>query len=190
MLDFDAFTSYVLGELQRQIVDVENAELLNGTGPGHITGLIHTPSILTHVVGAESPLDAIEMGIAELRVGAALAIADLVVLHPSTWSAIRRSKDLQDRYLATSDPTSGEASTVWGVPVLSTTAAPEGEAVLLDSTKLGAVLVREALTVLTGTSGEDLVKNISRFVVEERLTLAVERPAAVLHVTGLPVAGS
>jgi HK97 family phage major capsid protein len=83
-----------------------------------------------HAIDAETSLDAIEMSIAVLRVGAALATANLLVLHPTTWSAIRRSKDGQDRYLATADPTTDEANSVWGVPVLTTTVIAEGTGVL------------------------------------------------------------
>nr|WP_312870695.1 phage major capsid protein [Gordonia asplenii] len=122
---------------------------------------------------------------AQLRVGAAKAQANLLVMHPSDWSKVRRSKDAQGRYLVAPDPTSGEASTVWGVEVFTTTAQTSGSAFMLDTSKFGKVLVRDSLRVLVGTSGDDLVRNLTRFVVEERLALAVERPAAVLKLSGL-----
>jgi len=37
-----------------------------------------------------------------------------------------------------------------------------------------------------GASDDDFVRNVVRFTCEERITLAVERPSAVLKVTGLP----
>jgi hypothetical protein len=40
--------------------------------------------------------------------------------------------------------------------------------------------------VKTGTNADDFSRNIIRFVIEERLTLAVERPSAVLAISGLP----
>jgi hypothetical protein len=39
-----------------------------------------------------------------------------------------------------------------------------------------------------GYSGTDFTQNIIRCVCEERLNLAVERPAAILHITALPTA--
>jgi HK97 family phage major capsid protein len=186
--DFNNFFMYVQGELGFQVVDVENDELLNGDGTGdHVTGLTHTSGILSHAVGtSETPLDAIESSIATLRTGPALATANLAILHPSTWSAVRRSKDSMGRYLTSADPTGPEANSVWGLPVLVTTQQPPGEGVLLDTTKFGRVHIRQPLVLLVGYANDDLTKNIVRLVAEERLALAVERPAAVLQITGLP----
>jgi HK97 family phage major capsid protein len=49
LTDWDVFASYFTNELQRQVIDAENAELLNGDGTtGHLTGLLSTSGILTH----------------------------------------------------------------------------------------------------------------------------------------------
>lgn len=37
-----------------------------------------------------------------------------------------------------------------------------------------------------GWSGDDFTRNLLRTVAEERLNLAVERPDAVMKITGLP----
>jgi HK97 family phage major capsid protein len=189
LTDWDAFNGYVQTELTRQVINVENAELIAGDGTtGHLTGLLNTSGILTHAVGTDTPLDAIEISIALLRTGTALAEADLLVLHPSTWSALRRVKDSQGRYLVDPDPTNAGGNQLWGVEVIPTTQITAGVGALLDTNKFGYAVVREALTFRTGTSDNDFVSNIVRFICEERLTLAVERPSAVLKVTGLPVA--
>ena len=136
-------------------------------------------------------IDSIEKAITQLRVGSALATADLLVLNPSTWSAIRRLKDTTGRFLfiaADSDPTRAEANSIFGIPVLTTTALAAGTGIMLDSSKFGRVLVREGLTVHTGQTTDDFTRNVSRWVMEERLVLAVERPAAVLQISNLPTA--
>ncbi|MDN4519604.1 phage major capsid protein [Mycolicibacterium austroafricanum] len=189
MSDWDAFTSYFLGELQRQVIDTENDELLNGDGTtGHLAGLLNTSGILTHATATETGLDAVELAIAKMRTGAALAEANLFVVHPNTWSAIRRTKDGQDRYLVTADPTQGASKTLWGVEVLPTTTIAPGVGGLLDTRKFGHVVVREALALRTGTNDDDFTRNLQRWIAEERLALAVERPAAVCKITGLPTA--
>ena len=180
--DFNSFVSYLTGELTRQLIGVENGFLLSGDGA--IKGLLNTVGVLPHIVDVETPLDAIEMAIAELRVGPALATANLAVVHPTTWSAIRRSKDLQDRYLTQADPTAGEANTVWGVEVLPTTAITEGLALLADTRKLGRVVVRESVTLRQGFDSDDFTRNLVRWVVEERLALCVERPSAICVIEG------
>lgn len=188
--DWTGFVGYVQGELFRQIIDVENAELLNGDGTsGHLTGLLHTSGILSHAVDtahSETALDAIEVSIATMRTGPALAEPDLLVLNPVTWSAIRRSKDSQGRYLTAPDPTADEANSCWGVDVLVTTTMAAGAGALIDTRKFGNVHLREGLSLQTGTNNDDFTKNLTRFVGEERLALAVQRPAAVLSLTGLP----
>lgn len=185
--DFSTFLDYVQTELSRQAIDVENSELLNGDGTaGHLFGLCRTSGILTHALtGPETSLDAIEVGITNLKVGPALADADLIVTHPATWSSIRRTKDTQGRYLVAPDPTAGEANSAWGVSVLTTVVATVGEALILDSAKFGEVLLREPMGVHAGWSMDDQVRNLTRLIVEERLALAVERPGALLLVTGL-----
>jgi hypothetical protein len=80
------------------------------------------------------------------------------------------------------------AASVWGVPVLTTVSCPGDTGVLVDTTKFGRVLVREPLGVRVGFAGDDFTRNIVRYVGEERIALAVERPEAVLEITGLPSA--
>lgn len=185
--DWDGFNDYVQNEITRQVVNVENAELIAGDGTtGHLTGLLSTSGILTHAVGTDTPLDAVEISIAALRTGSALAEADLLVLHPNTWSALRRVKDSQGRYLVDPDPTNAGGNQLWGVEVVPTTQITAGVGALLDSRKFGYVVVREALTFRTGTSDDDFVRNVVRFICEERIAVAVERPSAVCKVTGLP----
>jgi HK97 family phage major capsid protein len=187
--DWSNFTQYALGEIVRQVVNVENAELIAGPGTaGHLHGFLGTSGILTHAVanGTTNTLDDVEQSIATLRSGPALAEADLLVLHPNTWSAMRRTKDSYGRYLVTPDPTSDEANSLWGVEVLPTTQITAGDGLLLDTKKFGFVAVREAVSLRTGTNDDDFTRNLQRWVAEERLELAVERPSAVLSISGLP----
>jgi HK97 family phage major capsid protein len=188
--DWSAFVSAVQTELTNKIIDTENRELLLGDGTtGHLDGLLTTTGILTHPVsGPDSPIDHIEEAISELRVGSALAEPDLAIFHPSTWSAIRRTKDTLDRYIVAADPSKTEVNTVWGVNVLVTTQLTAGIGVLMDTSKFGRVHVREPIGVRVGFANDDFVKNIVRYVAEERIALAVERPAAVCKLTGLPTA--
>jgi hypothetical protein len=47
--------------------------------------------------------------------------------------------------------------------------------------------MRSNLEIMSGFTNDDFQRNINRWAVEERLNLAVERPAACLNITGLPV---
>jgi hypothetical protein len=81
--------------------------------------------------------------------------------------------------------------------VLTTTQAPAGTGLLMcnggsmnsqvgGKVSWGNVTIRQGLTMRVGYSGTDLTQNLLRFVQEERLNVAVERPTALCAVTGLP----
>jgi hypothetical protein len=109
-------------------------------------------------------------------------------MHPDTWATVRTAKDQYGRFLASVDPTGQTAETVWDVPVVQSTQFTAGEVVLLDSTKYRRVVVRESIVTRIGYSGTDFVQNIVRLLSEERLTQTIERPQAILKITGLPTA--
>jgi HK97 family phage major capsid protein len=192
--DYDAFTAAVRSELLKQVVDLENHQVVYGDpAAGGLDGLLKAPGILTFAAtggGGPNPenFSDIAGAIATMRTGPALATPDLILLAPNTWANIRTQKDGYGRFLATPDPTDDQAETVWGIDVLQSTAFTAGEAVLIDSTLFGRIAVREALTLRLGFANDDFTRNLVRTVCEERLNVAVERPAAILHMTGLPTA--
>lgn len=159
-LDFPNVISYAQGEVMKQIIDVENNALIAGTSG--IVGFQQTSGILTLAYTTGAYLDVFSQGIENLRTGSSLAVANLIVIHPGTFGAVKRQKDSQNRYLLAPDPQDGQVSDIWGVQVLQTTACPAGTALLLD------------------TRAQRLM------FLWKRLNLAVERPSAVLNITGLP----
>jgi HK97 family phage major capsid protein len=188
--DWPQWQSYVYTECFKQITDLENTQLLSGSGSGgNILGFLSTSGILTHNCssdpGTYTAIDSIEASITQLRVASALAEANLLVLHPTCWAAIRRIKTTTNSYVA-GDPMREAISSIWGVPVLITTAITNGVGLLLDTTKFGNALIREGIRMHQGFSGTDFVENICRYVFEERIALAVERPQAVLSISNLP----
>jgi hypothetical protein len=192
MLDYEAFSNAVRIELMRDVIDLENSQLWGGDPTaGGLNSLTKTAGILTFAAtggGGPSPEYFTDLAgaIATLRTGPALAEPDLCLMHPNTWAAVRTVKDQYGRFLAMPDPTADQAESIWGIDVLVSTRFTAGEAVLLDTTLFGRVAVREPLGVRIGYSGTDFTDNVVRTVVEERLNLAVERPTAIIHVTGLP----
>jgi len=187
--DYPAFVTAVQGELMRCIIDAENLQLFAGTGEanGHVNGLTTNANILTLAAGAlgENYTD-LSAGIAALRNGPALATCDLILMNPETWAAIRVQKDSYGRFLSDPDPTREQANTVFGVDVLVSTQFTAGVAVLFDTQLYGRAVVREPIVTRIGFSGTDFVQNVVRFLSEERLTQTIERPQAILKLTGLP----
>ncbi len=187
--DYPAFAGYMTNELAQLVADLENGQILNGDGTGeNLLGLLQRSGILTRVFAADSEtqgFDTVEMGITDLRNGAAKCEPNGLVLHPTTWSKLRRTKDLQDRYLVAPDPTSGEAKTLWGLPVMTTTTIAVGTGLLADFSTV-TIYQREAFSIRTSNSnGDDFQRNKTSTIVEQRLNMGIDHPAALLKLTGL-----
>ena len=180
-------------ELLKRIVDLENYQLVYGDPTaGGLNGMTTTSGILTYAaigttLNPPNNFDDIAGAIAALRTGPALAEPNWLLLHPNTWASIRtqKAKGTGDYFVAP-DPSSDQVEQVWGVDVLQSTQIAPGDGILLDTTLMGRVAVRESLVLRIGYSGTDFTDNIVRNVAEERLNLAVERPAAICRITGLP----
>ena len=93
------------------MVQVENEELLNGTGAGHFAGFFSTSGILRHnVAGAtdttvldaiEQAIDAIEQAIEQMRSGPALAEprgSQLVAPSGTQWLHSNKFDGQRDRH--------------------------------------------------------------------------------------------
>jgi HK97 family phage major capsid protein len=186
LADFATFLAYLKTELDRSVIDAENAQVLNGDGIGeNLLGILQTPGLLVRAKGTDTALDAVEQAIADLRTGPAYTDPTALVIHPATWSSIRRTKDTAGRYLLGADPTAAEANTLWGLPVLATTTIAAGTALLGNLTEGVKGYVRQGLTLDLGVSGDDFIHNITRVRVEERIAVGVNRPAALVKITGL-----
>jgi HK97 family phage major capsid protein len=183
-MDYPTLLTYAQGEIFKQVIDAENTALINGSSG--IVGFQQTSGSLTLAYSTGNYLDTFSQGIENLRTGSALATANLIVIHPGTFGAVRRQKDAQNRFILNPDPELNQANQIWGVEVLQTTACPAGTAILLDTEKFGFVAMRQSLEIMSGYANDDFQRNITRWAVEERLNICVERSSAVLNITGLP----
>jgi hypothetical protein len=186
MTDFPTFAQYLDVELQRQVIEAENWQLISGSGTGDdLLGLLNTPGTLSRVkASTDAALDVIEQGITDLRNGPSLCEPDAIIINPSTWSTIRRTKNTLGNYIL-GDPGQTTVSDVWGVPVLQSTQMLPGT-VVLANLEIGAqVFVREGITLaMTNSSDNDFTNGKVKVRATERLCLGVSRPTAVNVMTG------
>ncbi|WP_166787265.1 MULTISPECIES: phage major capsid protein [unclassified Cryobacterium] len=186
LADFATFSSYTEVELQRLITDCENYQVLNGDGLGdNLLGLLNTPGTLSRAKGAaDTALDIIEQGITDLRNGPSFCEPDLIIINPSTWSAIRRTKNTLGNYVL-GDPGQSTVSDVWGTPVLQTTQILPGVIVMGNLELATQLFVREGVTLnMTNSDGTDFISGKVKIKATERLTLGVSRPTALVVLTG------
>jgi HK97 family phage major capsid protein len=204
--DHEEFAAFLPTELARSVYNAESNYLINAGVSGGPTGaafkgLLAVSGTLTRAIGTDSSLDCLSKAFVDLRTGSAFAEPDLIVTSPETLGALRRQKDLQNRYLL--DVVRGpagldqraEEENLWGVRTCQSTQCPPGTGIVM-SIQAGAAVgwIRMGLTVefnpYGGTVGgtELWSGNLYSWRADERISLSVPRPAAINVVTGLPVA--
>jgi HK97 family phage major capsid protein len=198
---------YVQGQVNNRLVffvqQKEEQQLLNGAGTGsELTGLL-TRSGLTaaQAKGTDIGIDAIYKDIIKIRVGA-FVDPSAIVMHPTDWQNIRLGKDSNGQYYAGGPFTGaygngagnmndrsvlgGGGDSLWGLPVVVTTAATAGTAIVGAFNTCAEVFRKGGITVEATNSNEnDFLNNLIAIRAEERLALAVYRPAGFSTVTGL-----
>jgi HK97 family phage major capsid protein len=112
---------------------------------------------------------------------AANATPNAWLMHPSTFIAARKLKDLQDRYLLQPDPQAANLYVLVGVPVFTTTFMPTDRVVLLDARQVAVARdLDTTVAVLTERYADYDQVGIR---VTARMDIAPLNPAAVVDLT-------
>lgn len=157
----------------------EEDQLLNGDGTGNnMSGLFTNANDLTLDVSGLTKVDTLRRAMEALSLNDWRATG--MILHPSDWSEIVRIKDGEDRYLF-ANPQAATQTQLWGVPVVVTNSAPEGDYLVADFDNAGVIWDRQAPVVeLFEQDGDDVQRNLVTIRAEMRSTITVMRPAAVV----------
>lgn len=104
--------------------------------------------------------------------------ADVIVMHPSTWFKLRTAKDSNGQYYGGGFFGAQNVPNLWGTPVCVTTAVTADQIVVGAFKTCGSVVSKGGVSVeMTNSDQDDFVKNLMTIRAEERLALAVRRPA-------------
>jgi HK97 family phage major capsid protein len=191
--DASQLRSYLDGRLRLFVQHAEEANLLSGNGTApNLRGLLNRTGIQTVAKGAGgNVLDLIYTGITNIRNNANIE-PDGVVMHPTNWAAIRTQKDGNGQYYGGGPFTGAYGNggiapdNVWGLPVVVTSAIPVNTALVGAFSTQAQVFRRGGLTVEASNSHADFFqRNLTAIRAEERLALAVYRPAAFHTLTAL-----
>lgn len=176
--------SYIEQRLRFMLAREEEDQLLNGSGTApNIQGILNRTGIQT--VGSANDLNAIYNGITEVRVDGG-AEPTAVVIHPLSWQGLRLAKDGNSAYYGPGPFVADDVERIWGLRVRVTPLIAEGTALVGAFQPHAQVFRKGGVRVVASTEHSTyFVENKVAILAEERLALAVYRPAAFCTVTGL-----
>lgn len=175
--------SYLEGRMRFMVERDEEDQLLNGNGTApNISGVLDRA---IQTIGSTNDVDAIYQAMTEVRTDG-LAEPTAVVIHPLSWQNIRLAKDGNSAYHGPGPFAPDNVERIWGLPVRVTPLIAEGTALVGAFRPFAQVFRKGGIRVVASTEHASyFVENKVAILAEERLTLAVYRPAAFCSVTGL-----
>jgi HK97 family phage major capsid protein len=185
MEDVPTFESYLRGRLGFMVKQREELQLLRGAGTGvTIQGVYNRTGVQTVTGYGMSTIDSILKGITNVQANAFVEPTALVI-HPNDWFEVRTSKDTTGNYLLGPATQNADDARPWGLRVRVTTNALENTA-LVGAFNQAQVFRRSGIVIKITDSHDDFfVYNKLAVVAEERLALAVYRPAAFCKVEAI-----
>lgn len=179
--DVPQLQSYINSRLALFVQIKEEDSLLNGAGGNDLAGLVsRIPAANKGMRKAgASVTDADHIFRAISRVREAFLEPDGIVMHPNDWEGIVLQKDTTNNYIGTGPFLSEQGPTLWGMRVVVTTAVAEAVPIIGAFGTAAQVFRRGGLSVEASNSHASyFVENKVAIRAEERLALAVYRPAA------------
>ena len=186
--DVPQIRSYVDARLILGVQLVEEDQLLNGTGIApNLLGVSKRAGLAPDVARAatEPNADAIFRQIMAIF-SASFLMPDGIAMNPGDWATTALMKTSDGGYLTAGPFASIQTPTLWGLPIAVTPVQPLGVALVGAYKQAAQVFRNGGIRVEASNSHADFfIKNLVAIRAEERLALAVYRPAAFGEVTGL-----
>jgi HK97 family phage major capsid protein len=183
--DLPRLAARINGRLLYLLALTEEYQLLNGGGTGtDLVGLLKRSGIQTY----ESPeydgnADAIFHARTLVSTQSGFS-PDAVIINDLDYEAIRLSKDANRQYYGGGMFSGAAQPDIWGTRTIVTPAVAQGT-VVVGAFNLAATAYRKGGISIAATNSneDDFTKNLWLVRAEERIALAVERPAAFCKVT-------
>ncbi|WP_193090857.1 phage major capsid protein [Halomonas colorata] len=175
--DAPQLASYIDGRLRYGLTYVEEEQILLGDGTAqNILGLIPQATAYNTALNkaGDTRIDSIRHAILQVRLAEYRASG--IVLHPKDWETIELTKTNDNAYVF-ANPIAQTQPRLWGLPVVETTAMPEGQMMVGAFNMAAQIFDRETTTVEVSTEDRDnFVRNMVTVRAEERLAMCVYRP--------------
>lgn len=197
LADFPSAMSYIDTRLPLMVDTETEYQILYGDGlSDNLEGIFTTAGVQTRAITTtnDSTIAAsLRQGLTDIQVGAQFE-PDFFGFHPYDWETAQLLKDDDKRFFAGGPYyipyTNGvfqERYTLWGKPVVISTAITYGQPIA-GAGKIGAAaLIREGMRIeMTNSNEDDFKRNLICLRAEHRLALPVYRPVAFIQFTGFP----
>lgn len=179
--DLPALQSYINERLMYGLKLVEENQLLKGSGSGNNLNGIYTQAtayVAPIVLASTTVIDTLRLMLLQSEL--AEYPSDGIVLNPTDWAIIETLKDTTGRYII-GNPQGTLSPTLWNRPVIATQAMTADTALVGAFRMAAQVFDRMQASVAIATENEDdFINNLITLLIEERLALVVNRPAAFI----------
>jgi HK97 family phage major capsid protein len=177
--DYPFLASAINGRLLYELGLVEQNTL--------VTDLLGTTGIQTGNYAANATAadiaEAILRAAMDVQLGSGFA-ADAIVINPTDWYTLRVAKDGELRYYGGGFFGAQNVPNLWGIPVCVSTAVAASTIIVGAFKTCGSVVQKGGISVeAANTNEDDFVKNLMTIRAEERLALAIRRPAGFKKLT-------
>lgn len=182
LADIPLLQSYIDGRLRYGLQYVEEQQILAGDGTGqNLLGLIPQATAFDDDLREAGDTKIKTLRRAILQVRLAEYRASGIVLNPIDWADIELETDSNGRYIWVNVVEGGQPR-MWRLPVVDTTAIPQGTFLVGAFDMAAQVFDREDAAVEVSTEdGDNFRKNMVTIRGEERLALAVYRPESFVY---------
>lgn len=177
-----AYVDNRLPFMLRQRLDLQ---ILQGNGtPPNLLGTSNVVGIQSQAKGADPTPDAIYKAMRKIR-DDGFAEPSVVFVTPANWEPVRLLRTADGQYIW-GHPSMPGPVTIWGVPVVETTAAPSTKILLGDYANFSELAMRRGIDVQVSNSHSTyFVEGKQAIRADLRCALIHYRPKAFAEVTGI-----